>query len=158
MLKDQKLHWFSFVFICFDSIQIFEEFASLSFKVSWAHQFWTDFKKKLDFVFFPLGLSNFVWAAWFPFDKGQSIIQLSHKKINCIKMQWVDNNQNENCNAMLHPFHFSSVQMKDVNSAMMESLHLRHNAQETEAWSGRNFTFQSFLLPYRRDICIRALE
>ena len=23
-------------------------------------------------MFFPLGLSNFRWAAWFPFDKGQS--------------------------------------------------------------------------------------
>ena len=51
------------------SIQIFEE---LSFQVSWTHQFWTDFKKILDFVFFPLGLSNFGWFAWFPFDKGQS--------------------------------------------------------------------------------------
>ena len=49
----------SLIFICFDLIQIFEEFASLSFQVSWRHQFWTDFKKILDFGFFPLGLSVF---------------------------------------------------------------------------------------------------
>ena len=40
-------------------IQIFEEFASLSFQVSSPHQFWTDFKIFFDFVFFSLGLSNF---------------------------------------------------------------------------------------------------
>ena len=40
--------------------------------MSWTHQFLTDLKKKLDFVFFPLGLSYFGWGAWFPFDKGQS--------------------------------------------------------------------------------------
>ena len=28
-------------------------------------------KKNLDFVFFPLGLSNFWGGAWFPFDEGQ---------------------------------------------------------------------------------------
>ena len=54
--------------------QIFEEMASLSFQVSWPYQFLTDFKKILDFAFFPLGLSNFGWGAWFPFDEGQSII------------------------------------------------------------------------------------
>ena len=31
------------------------------------------FKKKLDFVFFPLGLSNFWVGAWFSFDEGQFI-------------------------------------------------------------------------------------
>ena len=31
----------------------------------------TDFKKNLDFVFFPLGLSNFWVGALFPFDEGQ---------------------------------------------------------------------------------------
>ena len=30
------------------------------------------FKNFLDFVFFPFGLSNFGWAAWFPFNKWQS--------------------------------------------------------------------------------------
>ena len=40
--------------------------------MSWPHQLLTDFKTFLDFVFFPLGLSNFGWAAWFPFDKVQS--------------------------------------------------------------------------------------
>ena len=30
-------------------------------------------KKNLDSEIFPLGLSNFRWGAWFPFDKGQSI-------------------------------------------------------------------------------------
>ena len=48
-----------FVLICFDSIQILEEIASLSLQVSWPHQFLTDFKKIQDFVFFPLSLSNF---------------------------------------------------------------------------------------------------
>ena len=43
-----------------------------SFQVSWRHQFLTDFKKNLNFVFFPLGLSNFGWGAWFPFNEGQS--------------------------------------------------------------------------------------
>ena len=62
----------SLIFNCFDSIQIFKEIASLSFQVSWTHQFLTDFKKILDFVFFPLGL--FGLGAWFPFDKGQSIV------------------------------------------------------------------------------------
>ena len=57
--------------ICFDSCQIFEDFASYSFQVSLRHQFWTDFKKNLDFVFLPPGLSNFWLGAWFPFDKGQ---------------------------------------------------------------------------------------
>ena len=31
-------------------------------------------KKKYDFVFFPLSLSIFGVAAWFPFDKGQSVV------------------------------------------------------------------------------------
>ena len=62
------------ILICFDSIQIFEEIALLIFQVSWPHQFLTNTKKKLDFVFFPLGLSNFGWAACFPFDKGQSTL------------------------------------------------------------------------------------
>ena len=61
------------IFICFDSIQIFQEIASLSFQVSWRHQFLTDLKKDLDFVFFPLGLSSFWVGAWFPFDEGQFI-------------------------------------------------------------------------------------
>ena len=43
-----------------------------AFKWERGHKFWTDFEKILDFVFFPLGLSNFGWFAWFPFDKGQS--------------------------------------------------------------------------------------
>ena len=37
------------------------------------------FKKKLDFVFFPLGLSNFWVGAWFPFDKGQFTLCVSYK-------------------------------------------------------------------------------
>ena len=53
-------------------IQIFEEIALLSFQVSCPHQFLTDLKKILDFVFFPSGLSIFGVAAWFTFDKGQS--------------------------------------------------------------------------------------
>ena len=52
--------------------QIFEEIASLSFQVSWTHQFLTKVKTNLDSEIFPLGLSNFGWGAWFPFDKGQS--------------------------------------------------------------------------------------
>ena len=40
--------------------------------MSCPHQFLTDFKKILDFVFFPLGLSIFGVAAWLPIDKGQS--------------------------------------------------------------------------------------
>ena len=40
--------------------------------MSWTLEFLTDFKKNLDFVFFPLGLSNFGLGAWFHFDKGQS--------------------------------------------------------------------------------------
>ena len=71
--------------ICFDLIQIFEEFASLSLQVSWTHQFWTNFKNFLDFVFFPLGLSNFGWAAWFPFDKGQSKCTTPFKSISGFK-------------------------------------------------------------------------
>ena len=55
---------------------MFEEIASLSFQVSCRHQFLADFKKFLDFVFFPLGLSNFGLGAWFPFDKGQSNLEL----------------------------------------------------------------------------------
>ena len=39
--------------------------------MSWTHQFWTDLKKNLDFVYFPFSLSIFGVAAWFPFDKGQ---------------------------------------------------------------------------------------
>ena len=61
-----------FIFICFDSSQILEEIASLSFQVSWTHQFLTEVKKILYFRIFLLGLSNFGWSAWFPFDKGQS--------------------------------------------------------------------------------------
>ena len=34
-------------------------------------QFLTDFKTFLDFVFLPLGLSNFGQGALFPFDEGQ---------------------------------------------------------------------------------------
>ena len=37
--------------------------------MSVTHQFWTDSKKIMDFLFFPLGLSNFWLGAWFPFDK-----------------------------------------------------------------------------------------
>ena len=48
--------------ICFDLIQIFEEFTSLSFQVSWTYQFWTDFKFFLDFVFFSIRSFKFwVW-------------------------------------------------------------------------------------------------
>ena len=43
--------------------------------MSWTLQFLTDFKKILDFVFFQKGLSIFGVATWFPFDKGQSIVQ-----------------------------------------------------------------------------------
>ena len=43
-----------------------------AFKWERGHRFWTDFKKILDFGFFLLGLSNFGWGAWFPFDEGQS--------------------------------------------------------------------------------------
>ena len=64
--------------ICFDLIQIFEEFASLSFQVRVTLQFLTDFKKFLDFMFFPLGLSNFVLGAWFPFDEGQLNVYVVH--------------------------------------------------------------------------------
>ena len=42
------------------------------------------FKKKLDFVFFPLGLSNFWVGAWFPFDEGQSTQHLL--KINNVSV------------------------------------------------------------------------
>ena len=76
--------------ICFDSIQIFEEFALLSFQVRWAHQFWTDFKKILNFVFFPLGLSNFGVIAWFPFDKRQPTIAIAHFWWHLWKIwQWI---------------------------------------------------------------------
>ena len=57
--------------ICFDSGQIFKEFASLSFQVSWWHQFLTEVKKFLDSAIFRLGLSNFQIGAWFPFDAFQ---------------------------------------------------------------------------------------
>ena len=70
---DFHLLWF--ILICFVSSQIFEEITSLSFQVSWTHQFLTEVKKILDFVFLPLGLSNFRWGAWFPFNKGQSKIE-----------------------------------------------------------------------------------
>ena len=65
------------IFIYFDSIQIFEKIASLSFQVSWTHHFLTEVKKIIDLVFFPFGLSNIRWAPYFPFDKGQSIANAS---------------------------------------------------------------------------------
>ena len=66
--KIKKHHWFSFVLICFDLIQIFRDIASLSFQVSWGHQFLIEVKKFLGFGIFQLGLSNFWIGAWFPFD------------------------------------------------------------------------------------------
>ena len=45
--------------------------------MSWAHQFWADFKKNLDFVFFP----SVLLITWFPFDKGKES-QAYHVKIH----------------------------------------------------------------------------
>ena len=45
---------YSLIFICFDSIKIFEEIALLSFQVSWTYQFWIKVKKFLDYRTFPL--------------------------------------------------------------------------------------------------------
>ena len=42
--------------------------------MSCPHQFLADLRIFLYFVFFPLGISIFRVAAWFPFDKGQSIL------------------------------------------------------------------------------------
>ena len=62
-----------FPFICFDSIKIFGEMASLSFQVSWGHQFLTEVKNFLDFGIFRLDLSDFWIGPWFPFDVFQFI-------------------------------------------------------------------------------------
>ena len=72
---------FSFALICFDSSQIFEEIASLSFQVSWTHQFLTEVKKNLDFGIFRLGLSNFWIGTWFPFN----VFQLNVAEIYTIQ-------------------------------------------------------------------------
>ena len=48
--------------------------------------FWTDFKKILDFVFFPLALSIFGVAAWFPFDKGQSTVHIQVIPFLCFQV------------------------------------------------------------------------
>ena len=41
---DSKISCFTVVLICFDSIQIFGEIASLSFQISWGHHFLTEVK------------------------------------------------------------------------------------------------------------------
>ena len=69
-----------FLLFLFDLIQIFKEIASLSFQVSCPHQPLTNFKTKLNFEFFLLSLSIFGVAAWFPFDKGQSSVELASNK------------------------------------------------------------------------------
>ena len=61
-------HLFWFVLIRFKSSK---NSLHRAFKWERGHKFRTDFKKILDFVFFPLGLSNFWVGAWFPFNEGQ---------------------------------------------------------------------------------------
>ena len=100
MQKDKKVidfDLFWFVLICFDSIQIFKEIASLSFQVSWGQQFLTEVKKIQVLGIFWLGLSNFGWFAWFPFDKRQpngkqlNIAQNLYTK-NCHWIKWINTN------------------------------------------------------------------
>ena len=79
MARGQKIqnvvdfHLFWFVFIRFKSSK---NSLHRAFKWERGHKFWTDLKKNLDFVFFPLGLSKFWVGAWFPFDEGQFITQI----------------------------------------------------------------------------------
>ena len=61
--------------ICFDSIQIFGEIASLSFSSQLGAPIF-DRGKLLDFGIFGLGLSNFLVGTWFPFD----IFQANQKR------------------------------------------------------------------------------
>ena len=81
------------------------------------------FKKKLDFVFFALGLSNFGWGAWFSFVEGQS---------NCAEMILILSIKNSSLSFFRSLSKYSNLESKTYVTVWFRRPY--HNDSKTNTW------------------------